>query len=56
MPAIDSGKDFAHTAYAEGGRAFVGVDPEILIAGVAGKQRIAIRARAAVKGKEPEIE
>ena len=40
MPAVDDGVDLKLTAYGEGGRAFVGVDPGIHLPGVAGKWRM----------------
>ena len=38
--AIDQGEDLGVSAYGEGGRAFVGVDPEIYLPGVRGKHRM----------------
>ncbi len=40
LPVLDAGVDLATTAYAEAGRAFVGVDPEVFLPGIAGKQRM----------------
>ena len=40
LPAIDDGRDLALSAYGEGGRAFVGVDRDLHLPGVAGKWRM----------------
>lgn len=40
MPIIDEGRDLRLTAYAENGREFMGVDPELALPGVAGRHRM----------------
>jgi arylsulfatase A-like enzyme len=40
LPAVDEGRDLALSAYGEGGRAFVGVDRDLYLPGVAGKWRM----------------
>ncbi|MFT5441832.1 MAG: arylsulfatase A-like enzyme [Myxococcota bacterium] len=40
LPAINGDRGTEQTAYAEAGRAFVGVDPEVFLPGVRGKQRM----------------
>jgi arylsulfatase A-like enzyme len=40
MPAIDQGRDLELHAYAESGREFLGIDPELKLPGIAGKERM----------------
>jgi arylsulfatase A-like enzyme len=40
MPAIEQGHDLALHAYAESGREFLGIDPELKLPGIAGKERM----------------
>jgi arylsulfatase A-like enzyme len=40
LPAVDEGRDLALSAYGEGGRAFVGIDRDLYLPGVAGKWRM----------------
>jgi arylsulfatase len=40
LPALKEGHDLQLPAYAESGREFMGVDPELAFAGVSGKQRM----------------